>query len=103
LRPAATSNERSPAELVVQPATVMRIGSMVTQLLEEVRAGPLDGRSCSGGSRGCSTGSRPTLFAQQMASKLQLEQMRGGQPALPGSPAPGGDLPHQGSGTGQCR
>ncbi|MCW2606764.1 MAG: hypothetical protein JWO60_1457 [Frankiales bacterium] len=36
------TEERSPAELVEQPAKVMRIGSMVKQLLEEVRAAPLD-------------------------------------------------------------
>ena len=36
------TEERSPAELVEQPAKVMRIGSMVKQLLEEVRASPLD-------------------------------------------------------------
>ena len=36
------SEERSPADLVEQPAKVMRIGSMVKQLLEEVRAAPLD-------------------------------------------------------------
>ncbi len=40
--PADGSEERSPAELVEQPAKVMRIGSMVKQLLEEVRAAPLD-------------------------------------------------------------
>jgi hypothetical protein len=34
--------ERGPADLVEQPAKVMRIGSMVKQLLEEVRAAPLD-------------------------------------------------------------
>ncbi len=34
--------ERNPAEQVEQPAKVMRIGSMVKQLLEEVRAAPLD-------------------------------------------------------------
>ncbi|HEX8498328.1 MAG TPA: bacterial proteasome activator family protein [Actinomycetales bacterium] len=34
--------ERNPAELVEQPAKVMRIGSMVKQLLEEVRSAPLD-------------------------------------------------------------
>lgn len=33
---------RSPAEMVEQPAKVMRIGSMIKQLLEEVRAAPLD-------------------------------------------------------------
>lgn len=31
-----------PAKLVEQPAKVMRVGSMVKQLLEEVRAAPLD-------------------------------------------------------------
>ncbi|MGL5857048.1 MAG: bacterial proteasome activator family protein [Angustibacter sp.] len=35
-------DERSPADLVEQPAKVMRIGSMVKQLLEEVRSAPLD-------------------------------------------------------------
>ena len=33
---------RDPAELVEQPAKVMRIGTMVKQLLEEVRSSPLD-------------------------------------------------------------
>jgi hypothetical protein len=33
---------RSPTELVDQPAKVMRIGSMIKQLLEEVRASELD-------------------------------------------------------------
>jgi hypothetical protein len=39
--------ERSPAELIEEPAKVMRIGSMIKQLLEEVRSAPLDeaGRS----------------------------------------------------------
>jgi len=32
----------NPAELVEEPAKVMRIGSMVKQLLEEVRSAPLD-------------------------------------------------------------
>ena len=40
--PRDRGDERSPAELVEQPAKVMRIGSMVKQLLEEVRAAPLD-------------------------------------------------------------
>jgi hypothetical protein len=35
-------DERSITELVEQPAKVMRIGSMIRQLLEEVRAAPLD-------------------------------------------------------------
>ncbi|MGG5257836.1 bacterial proteasome activator family protein [Phycicoccus avicenniae] len=34
----------NPADLVEQPAKVMRIGSMVKQLLEEVRSSPLDDR-----------------------------------------------------------
>ncbi|MGL5852869.1 MAG: proteasome activator [Phycicoccus sp.] len=34
----------NPADLVEQPAKVMRIGSMVKQLLEEVRSAPLDER-----------------------------------------------------------
>ena len=36
------TEEKNPAEQVEQPAKVMRIGSMVKQLLEEVRASPLD-------------------------------------------------------------
>jgi hypothetical protein len=35
-------DERSVTDLVDQPAKVMRIGSMITQLLEEVRASDLD-------------------------------------------------------------
>ncbi|MFB9377019.1 bacterial proteasome activator family protein [Kineococcus gynurae] len=34
--------EPGPADLVSQPAKVMRIGSMIKQLLEEVRSAPLD-------------------------------------------------------------
>jgi hypothetical protein len=34
--------DRSPAELIEEPAKVMRIGSMIKQLLEEVRTAPLD-------------------------------------------------------------
>jgi Protein of unknown function (DUF2587) len=36
------SDERSLADLVEQPAKVMRIGTMIKQLLEEVRVAPLD-------------------------------------------------------------
>src|SRR5260370_38049197 len=39
------SNERPVTEMVGQPAKVMRIGSMIRQLLEEVRAAPLDEKS----------------------------------------------------------
>src|SRR5919109_3417693 len=35
-------DERPITEMVEQPAKVMRIGSMIRQLLEEVRAAPLD-------------------------------------------------------------
>jgi hypothetical protein len=36
------SGERAISDLVEQPAKVMRIGSMIRQLLEEVKAAPLD-------------------------------------------------------------
>jgi Protein of unknown function (DUF2587) len=129
---------------VQQPAKVMRIGTMIKQLLEEVRAAPLDeaGRArlkeihessikeledgLSGDLReelsrlslpfdedhvpseaelriaqaqlvgwleGLFHGIQTALFAQQMAARAQLEQMRGR--ALPpgvsgGRPTPGG-------------
>jgi hypothetical protein len=38
-------DERAITELVEQPAKVMRIGSMIRQLLEEVKAAPLDDAS----------------------------------------------------------
>jgi Protein of unknown function (DUF2587) len=38
----AEPSESNPIELVEQPAKVMRIGSMIKQLLEEVRGAPLD-------------------------------------------------------------
>jgi hypothetical protein len=120
--------------LIQQPAKVMRIGSMIKQLLEEVRAAPLDeagrqrlleihrrsiteledgvapelreelerltlpfedGRTPSepelriaqaqlvGWLEGLFHGIQAALVAQQMAARLQLEQMRGGRPALP--------------------
>lgn len=37
-----SDDETDPTRLVEQPAKVMRIGSMIKQLLEEVRAAPLD-------------------------------------------------------------
>ncbi|GAA4115315.1 hypothetical protein GCM10022215_14060 [Nocardioides fonticola] len=43
----AAEGERSITELVEQPAKVMRIGSMIRQLLEEVKAAPLDEASRS--------------------------------------------------------
>lgn len=34
--------EESPADLIAQPAKVLRVGSMIKQLLDEVRTAPLD-------------------------------------------------------------
>ncbi|MBC7373769.1 MAG: bacterial proteasome activator family protein [Frankiales bacterium] len=144
------SRQQSPADQISQPAKVMRIGSMVKQLLEEVRAAPLDEASrvrlrevhqnsiaeladglapelreeldrltlpfsddvvpsdaelriaqaqLVGWLEGLFHGIQTALFAQQMAARVQLEQMRG-RPALP----PGTDgLPQPGpvGGTGQ--
>ncbi|MGW3466929.1 bacterial proteasome activator family protein [Saccharopolyspora sp. NPDC000995] len=118
-------------DLVEQPAKVMRIGTMIKQLLEEVRAAPLDEASRSrlkeihqssireleqglapelieelerlslpfaqettpseselriaqaqlvGWLEGLFHGLQTALFAQQMAARAQLEQMRRGLP-----------------------
>jgi hypothetical protein len=152
--------ERGPAEMIEQPAKVMRIGSMVKQLLEEVRSAPLDdaarGRlrdihessvqeladglapelreeldrltlpfgeeatpsdaelriaqaQLVGWLEGLFHGIQTALFAQQMAARVQLEQMRGrqalpGPPGVPGMPQPGPQQPGPGPGhhgTGQ--
>jgi hypothetical protein len=137
--PAANGDEeKSPAEMVEQPAKVMRIGSMVKQLLEEVRAAPLDDAARTrlreihqssikeleeglapelraeldrltlpftddnvpsdgelriaqaqlvGWLEGLFHGIQTALFAQQMAARVQLEQMRG-QAALPAGQLP---------------
>src|ERR1051325_11602654 len=120
-------------DMVEQPAKVMRIGTMIKQLLEEVRAAPLDEASRArlreihqssikeleeglapelreeldrltlpfdddqvpseaelriaqaqlvGWLEGLFHGIQTALFAQQMAARAQLEQMRG-HPALP--------------------
>ena len=120
-------SERPITEMVEQPAKVMRIGSMIRQLLEEVRAAPLDEKSRArlkeihqssikeledglapeliaelerlslpfaedttpseaelriaqaqlvGWLEGLFHGIQTTLFAQQMAARAQLEQMR---------------------------
>lgn len=117
----------APNETVEQPAKVMRIGSMIKQLLEEVRQAPLDERSrirlheiydtsireladglspdlrdelarmtsplnpdevpsegelrvaqaqLVGWLEGLFHGIQATLFAQQMAARAQLEEMR---------------------------
>jgi hypothetical protein len=145
--PAEESDGKSLTDLVEQPAKVMRIGTMIKQLLEEVRAAPLDDASRSrlreihktsiseledglapelrdelerltlpftedgvpsdaelriaqaqlvGWLEGLFHGIQTALFAQQMAARQQLEQMRQG--ALP--PGMGGP-PGQRGGTGQ--
>jgi hypothetical protein len=140
--------ERSITEMVEQPAKVMRIGSMIRQLLEEVKSAPLDEKSRArlkeihqnsikeledglapelvaelerlslpfgddtpseaelrvaqaqlvGWLEGLFHGIQTTLFAQQMAARAQLEQMRRALP--PGLlPAPEQEQqPHRGSG-----
>jgi hypothetical protein len=123
-----------PSKLIEQPAKVMRIGNMIKQLLEEVRAAPLDeaGRQrlkeihrrsiieledglapelkdeldrlslpftedtipsepelriaqaqLVGWLEGLFHGIQAALVAQQMAARLQLDQIRGERPALP--------------------
>ena len=136
---------------VEQPAKVMRIGTMIKQLLEEVRSAPLDDASrlrlrkilstsvdeleqglapelrdeltklatpfdddatpsdaelriaqaqLVGWLEGLFQGIQTALFAQQMAARAQLEQMRRGLP--PGAAVPGQGLPEgTGRGTGQ--
>jgi hypothetical protein len=145
------SEERSPTEMIEQPAKVMRIGSMVKQLLEEVRASPLDDAARQrlaeiyessikeleeglsqelreelerltlpfaddgtppsdaelriaqaqlvGWLEGLFHGIQTALFAQQMAARVQLEQMR--HPALPPGQAPEAPQAQQVSSTGQ--
>lgn len=138
--------------MVEEPAKVMRIGTMIKQLLEEVRSAPLDDASrlrlrgilstsvdeleqalapelrdelnklstpfdqdrtpsdaelriaqaqLVGWLEGLFQGIQTALFAQQMAARAQLEQMRRGLPAGGGS-GPGPGLPDgMGRGTGQ--
>ena len=127
--------ERSVTEMVEQPAKVMRIGSMIRQLLEEVKSAPLDEQSRArlkaihqnsikelerlslpfgdatpseaelrvaqaqlvGWLEGLFHGIQTTLFAQQMAARAQLEQMRRALP--PGLlPAQEQDQPLRGAG-----
>lgn len=133
------AEERPLTDLVEQPAKVMRIGTMIKQLLDEVRAAPLDDASRSrlrevhaisiteleaglapelrdelarltlpfdehtapsdaelriaqaqlvGWLEGLFHGIQTALFAQQMAARGQLEQMRQG--ALPQGQDPRG-------------
>jgi hypothetical protein len=142
------ADDRSITDLVEQPAKVMRIGTMIKQLLEEVRAAPLDDASRNrlreihatsireleeglapelreeldrltlpftdgsipsdaelriaqaqlvGWLEGLFHGIQTALFAQQMAARAQLEQMREQRGLPPGPGRPGG----HGSGTGQ--
>ncbi|MCW2582093.1 MAG: hypothetical protein JWQ53_883 [Klenkia sp.] len=145
--PMPADGEGGIADLVEQPAKVMRIGTMIKQLLEEVRAAPLDEASRNrlrdihassirelekglapelreeleritlpftdgvtpsdaelriaqaqlvGWLEGVFHGIQTALFAQQMAARAQLEEMRrkalpGGSPQQPGtSQQPGG-------------
>jgi len=127
-----SSRERPVTEMIEQPAKVMRVGNMIRQLLEEVRAAPLDEKSRArlkeihassikeledglapelvdelerlslpfaddtvpseaelriaqaqlvGWLEGLFHGIQTTLFAQQMAARAQLEQMRRALPA----------------------
>ena len=139
---AASGDDQQPdvSDMVEQPAKVMRIGTMIKQLLEEVRAAPLDEASRArlkeihassvreleqglapelreelerlslpfsddatpsdaelriaqaqlvGWLEGLFHGIQTALFAQQMAARNQLEEMR--RRALPGGP--GGQQP----------
>jgi hypothetical protein len=139
------SDERSLTDLVEQPAKVMRIGTMIKQLLEEVRAAPLDEASRNrlreihatsireleeglapelreeldrltlpfnedavpseaelriaqaqlvGWLEGLFHGIQTALFAQQMAARAQLENMR--QSALPPGLGKAGGTPGHG-------
>jgi hypothetical protein len=141
-----------PSRLIEQPAKVMRIGSMIKQLLEEVKAAPLDERARErlteihrrsivelesglapelieeldrlalpfdegrvpsdaelrmaqaqlvGWLEGLFHGIQATLVAQQMAARLQLEQMRTGRPALPVGPSGLPSMPGQGQTEGE--
>ncbi len=147
----AEGADESVGDLVEEPAKVMRIGTMIKQLLEEVRAAPLDDASRDrvrqihetsikeleqalapelqdelerlvapfrddatpsdaelriaqaqlvGWLEGLFHGIQTALFAQQMAARVQLEQMRRGLP--PGASAGGQEGHGHGiTGTGQ--
>ncbi|WP_174185632.1 bacterial proteasome activator family protein [Nocardia barduliensis] len=154
-----TSDDRddsgeSLADMVEQPAKVMRIGTMIKQLLEEVRAAPLDEASRNrlkeihkssvreleqglapelreelerltlpftddgvptdaelriaqaqlvGWLEGLFHGIQTALFAQQMAARAQLEQMRQGAlpPGIHAVDPRGGQSSHVTGGSGQ--
>jgi hypothetical protein len=65
--------EPGPADMVSQPAKVMRIGSMVKQLLEEVRSAPLDeaGRSRLAEIHGRSLDELEDGLAPELVEELQ--------------------------------
>ncbi len=143
-----TVESRSVTDMVEQPAKVMRIGNMIRQLLDEVKAAPLDDasrqrlRTIHGASiaelkdglapelveeldritlpfsedatpsdaelriaqaqlvgwlEGLFHGIQTALFAQQMAARAQLEQMRRALP--PGGQHGPGEPPTQAGGT----
>jgi hypothetical protein len=147
----AEADGKSLTDLVEQPAKVMRIGTMIKQLLEEVRAAPLDDASRNrlrdihrtsireledglapelreelerltlpftedsipsdaelriaqaqlvGWLEGLFHGIQTALFAQQMAARAQLEQMRQGAlpPGMAGPGGPRGGPAHPGTG-----
>ncbi|MEE6167400.1 MULTISPECIES: bacterial proteasome activator family protein [unclassified Mycolicibacterium] len=147
----AEADGKSLTDLVEQPAKVMRIGTMIKQLLEEVRAAPLDDASRNrlrdihrtsireledglapelreelerltlpftedsipsdaelriaqaqlvGWLEGLFHGIQTALFAQQMAARAQLEQMRQGAlpPGMAGPGGPRGGAAHPGTG-----
>jgi hypothetical protein len=138
--------QRHVTELVEQPAKVMRIGTMIRQLLEEVKAAPLDEASRNrlkeihaasitelesglapelveelqrlslpfteagapsegelriaqaqlvGWLEGLFHGIQTAIYAQQMASRSQLEQMRRALPGGGGHPEGPGGQPGQ--------
>ena len=148
---AEDDEQQGVGNMVEQPAKVMRIGTMIKQLLEEVRAAPLDEASRArlkeihensikeledglapelreelqrlslpfsddatpsdaelriaqaqlvGWLEGLFHGIQTALFAQQMAARAQLEQMRRGLPPGVG-PAQQGPEGGLGRGTGQ--
>ncbi|MET8848227.1 bacterial proteasome activator family protein [Amycolatopsis sp. NPDC004625] len=152
--PVEGEHPESVGDLVEEPAKVMRIGTMIKQLLEEVRAAPLDDASRTrvreihqtsirelekalapelqdelerlvrpftndstpsdaelriaqaqlvGWLEGLFSGIQTALFAQQMAARVQLEQMRRGLPAgsSGGVVGPGHEHGPGISGTGQ--
>jgi hypothetical protein len=135
--PPGPEDEEQQGETVERPAKVMRIGSMIKQLLEEVRQAPLDDASRTrmkeiyetsvreladglspdlreelaklalpfegapsdaelrvaqaqlvGWLEGLFHGIQATLFAQQMAARAQLDQMRPQRSLPPGAEEP---------------